>query len=228
MKTAFIYGLRCPLTGQIRYIGKAANPKKRLSVHLASKERCHRTNWIQSLTKQHVIPVLEIIAEVPETDWQFWERSYIRLYRGLGFDLVNSTDGGEGSLMFGEKNPMFGRLGEAHPMFGKKHSSETCAKMSAAHKGRKLSPETCAKMSEARRGEKNHNFGKRGKKHSSASREKISRAQLGRKHNNNTSGFVGISRCRDKWQPKIQGKSLGCFLKIEDAVFVRALTLGIK
>lgn len=137
MKTAFIYALRCPITGQIRYVGKCDDPKTRLPAHLRDPQKNHRTNWLNILTKRGLKPSLEVVAEVPWDDWQFWERSYIRLYRCVGFDLVNSTDGGEGNF-----NP----------------SAETRAKIGAysgaARLGKKLSPGHCKNISYSQTGRK--------------------------------------------------------------------------
>lgn len=229
MKLAFIYGLRCPLTGLIRYVGKCDNPQKRLTVHLADFKKNHRTNWIKSLTKQGLKPSLEIIAEVPWEGWQFWERSYIRLYRVLGFDLVNSTDGGEGCF-----NPTpETRAKMSAVQKGKKHSLETRAKIGAkaarkgkdnSNFGKTTSSEVRAKISASLKGEKNHFFGKNhspealakmsaaGKNRSPETLAKMSAASKGRKHSSEarekmsatrtTSGFTGVTWAADrkKWR----------------------------
>lgn len=232
MRTAFIYGLRCPLTGLIRYIGKCDDPKTRLLAHLRDPEKNRRTNWLASLKSQGLKPALEIVAEVAHNNWEFWERSYIRAYRCLGFDLANSTDGGEGVTMTPEIRAKIGarstgrrpslevrakmsasRTGEKNPMFGKIFSPSMRERMSAAQKGKKPSLATREKMSAAHRGEKNHNFGKTGRLHPG----------FGKKPRRNTSGFLGVNYHAKKWMVRFQGKYLGSFSKIEDAVFVRAL-----
>lgn len=98
MKTTFIYALRDPRTDLIRYVGKADDPQKRLSVHLADKHRNHRTNWIKDLMINGLEPVLEIVDEVPFSEWPMWEVAYIENFRDLGYPLVNGTLGGEGSM----------------------------------------------------------------------------------------------------------------------------------
>lgn len=98
MKTTFIYALKDPTTGLVRYIGKADRPDRRLSVHLASKEKGHRTNWIKSLVDRGLRPELEIVDEVPFEEWPMWEIAYIENFRELGYPLTNLTVGGEGSL----------------------------------------------------------------------------------------------------------------------------------
>jgi len=74
---------------------------------------------------------MEILDEVPESQWQFWEREYIRVFRAIGVELTNQLDGGEGGPTFK----------------GRKHSKETREKIAAANLGKKKSKETCEKMS---------------------------------------------------------------------------------
>lgn len=96
MKTTFIYILVDPRDDKVRYIGKSNNPKKRLEGHLGDKKKTHKCNWIKSLTTLNLRPIIETIDEVLESEWQFWEVHYISLYKSWGFDLTNSTKGGEG------------------------------------------------------------------------------------------------------------------------------------
>jgi len=145
--TAFIYVLKEPDTGEIRYVGKSTNPKIRVLNHVyeAKDERKnnHRLKWFRSLIKRGLEPVLEIIDEVPELEWQAWEAAYIQLYRSEGHKLVNGTLGGEGT-----------DRGESHPFFGKHHTIETRQSMSQSRKGkpflnrRPMSLETRRKISD--------------------------------------------------------------------------------
>lgn len=158
MANVFIYALKDPDTGQIRYVGKAKNPTQRLYAHLRGShtENNYRVNWINFLRASGKRPELEVIDEVPEEYWRQIEAAYIEYFRECGCMLVNGTDGGEGTCLPGEKNGFF----------GKKHTPESRAKMSI--KGRKHSPES--RLAKVGRfvGSKNGMFGKqsprRGKK----------------------------------------------------------------
>lgn len=113
MKT-FIYALIDPRNQQIKYIGKANNPKLRFNGHLREclKTETLKNNWIKSLLNKGLKPIVEIIDEVLESEWQFWERHYISLYKSWGFKLKNDPKcpGGDcGPTMKGKDNPAFGK-----------------------------------------------------------------------------------------------------------------------
>src|SRR5208337_3042296 len=98
METAKIYTLACPLTGEVRYLGKSIDPKSRFYHHVyeAPKCRTHKERWINNLLKQNLKPVLTVLVEVPIVEWEKWERHYIAEFRELGYRLTNGTDGGDG------------------------------------------------------------------------------------------------------------------------------------
>jgi hypothetical protein len=93
-----IYTLRDPETNKIRYIGKANNVTQRYRAHLnkARKHQTHKKNWIESLKKKKLKPIIEVIDIVPLDDWRFWETYWISQIKTWGFDLVNHTSGGDG------------------------------------------------------------------------------------------------------------------------------------
>lgn len=108
-----IYTLSNPLTNEIRYIGQTQNTlKSRLQCHLNRKDKTYRTNWIQSLLKDNIIPEIKLICET--TDYKTClelEIFYIKKYKDEGYRLVNATDGGDGCI-------------------GYKHTEETKKKLS--------------------------------------------------------------------------------------------------
>ena len=63
----FVYGLRCPDTNQLRYVGKTCNPKARMSCLLAGanaklEEPVHQ--WIADLAQEGKSPRFEILSRV--------------------------------------------------------------------------------------------------------------------------------------------------------------------
>lgn len=133
MKKIQIYELIDPRTNQTRYIGKSTNAKIRYSRHLnlgsLNKSNNHKNLWIKSLLKINLKPVLNVIDEVEESDWVFFEKFYISLYKTWGFNLTNSTEGGENGYTNGKG------------MNEKKHSEKTKEKMKIKALGRIISEE---------------------------------------------------------------------------------------
>ena len=99
MENVFIYALSDPRNNQVRYIGKANNPEDRYTNHFnsARDKNTHKRNWINNVRKDGLRPELIIIDEVPKSEWQYWEKFYISLFKTWGFSLVNYTEGGDGS-----------------------------------------------------------------------------------------------------------------------------------
>lgn len=93
-----IYSLKDPETNLIRYIGKSNNVSKRFSAHLnrSRPHQTHKKNWIESLRKKGLKPIVEVVDIVPIGEWQFWETYWISQFKTWGFDLVNHTWGGDG------------------------------------------------------------------------------------------------------------------------------------
>lgn len=192
--TIFIYALNDPDNGKCRYIGATSNPKKRFQNHL-----CSRTSWIKSLVARGLRPVLEVLDEVPKSQWQFWEREYIRVFRAIGFNLVNIAPGGH--TLSGE----ISLAGALNPHFGHKHSDEAKATMRAKKLGKKASTETRAIQSAQRLGrkQKNNTSGFVG-----------------------VCWFPETKKWQVRISTKPKAINLGYFKKLEDAVFVRALAVN--
>lgn len=113
MKTKFIYCLICPETNIVKYIGKSKDPIKRFRSHLSKNnllESTKKNNWLVSLLRENLIPVMEIIDEVPEKEIDYWERFYIQLFRSWGFELLNGTEGGDGYDWTGRKHSDYSKF----------------------------------------------------------------------------------------------------------------------
>lgn len=144
MKT-FLYALKCPFSGKIRYIGKSDDPYGRRLRHCTTRAMTHKWCWIESLRRQGKKPVLEILCSVNKSDWQFWERKFIAGFKQAGLDLVNGTEGGDGVVPTPETREKMGRANR-----GRKASVSTREKLRVAHLGqsRPCSEETKQKMRE--------------------------------------------------------------------------------
>lgn len=131
MKTTFIYVL-CDPKGNIRYVGKTSYPKQRLYSHikesLTTTRHYHKTNWIKSLLLENQRPTIEVVDEVLESEWEFWESWWISFFKGCACDLTNLTNGGGGGN-------------------GYTHSEESKCKMRDSKLGNKLSVEHKNKIS---------------------------------------------------------------------------------
>lgn len=110
-----IYCLKDPITNEIRYIGKTSIAlHKRLSAHCKDKKPSYKKNWITSLKRKGLKPVIEIIEIAKEDNWAERERYWINFYKEKNYKITNISLGGTG-------------LGH-----GYKHSPEAIEKIRAA------------------------------------------------------------------------------------------------
>jgi hypothetical protein len=94
----YIYILLDPRDGNVRYVGKTNGKQCRLKSHICSAkrgEKTHKANWVRLLLNEGLKPKLIIIDEILETNWEFWEEYWISQFKVWGFNLTNSTNGGE-------------------------------------------------------------------------------------------------------------------------------------
>ncbi len=199
-KLTFIYILWDPRNNNKCYIGKANNPITRLEYgHLSNsslKTSTIKNNWIKSLQKKNLKPILEIIDEIAENEWRFWEPHYISLYKSWGFSLTNDPKcpGGEGFIS-GSLNPSKElrvrkllskqKQGNLNPQYGKETSAKQKQAVSLKCKGRisptkgltKENSEGVKRASELNKGNKNA----KGYKHTEEAKLKMRLAKLGKK-----------------------------------------------
>lgn len=141
-----IYGLRCPINGEIKYVGKAVDATKRCAQHTSSKElkkETHKTHWLRKLLKNGLYPEVVVLETVENDKWQEREIWWIAHLRSQGAKLTNIRKGGNGF------------------QFGDTHSEETRKKISKAGKGRVTSEETRMKISASFTAEKRAECGTR-------------------------------------------------------------------
>lgn len=120
-RAGYIYTLNCPDTGLVRYVGKTFSTSKRFYEHLSpsSRQKTRKSNWVRGLISQGKYPVIEIIDDCDDFNWQEKECNYIKMYKAMGANLTNHTNGGEDGSMY------------------HKHTDEAKAKISSSSKGKK-------------------------------------------------------------------------------------------
>lgn len=89
---AYIYALRDPRTNELRYVGKANDPKARLAQHrMAHKEwgTDSKRQWLIELRMLGKSPLLEILECVATDEWRAAERKWMASFAKKGCRLLN-------------------------------------------------------------------------------------------------------------------------------------------
>lgn len=194
------------------YIGKSVNSSHRFYQH--------REKYGKHIT-------LEIIDEVPDNEWKFWEKYYISLFKSWGFKLENKNNGGggpdKGRKIRSKDDKWKENLRLAH--LGKKTSQETKDKMSLSRigkpsnfKGKHHSEEHIKKLKTQRNilvyqysidGEfiKKWNNINEASTSLSIPKSSISYCSLGIKHYNTAGGFIWKRELQENVTKLINGNS---------------------
>lgn len=103
-KTTSIYVLKHPISDEIRYVGKTKTDVRDRYAHhkynwkIIKGKMSHVNTWIKHLSKDNLYPIMEVVDEVPTSEWQFWEIYWIAQFKAWGCNLCNHSKGGEGNL----------------------------------------------------------------------------------------------------------------------------------
>lgn len=136
-----LYVLIDPRTLEIRYVGKTTvSLVNRLRGHMreAQTSDSHKSRWIRTLNGE--LPLIVPYGVCDAQNVNELERQAIAVLRKAGYDLTNSTDGGEGGWSDAARAAI-----KRGPL-----SDETKAKIGKANRGRKHTEETKARLREAR------------------------------------------------------------------------------
>ncbi len=191
MRIVYIYGLWDCRDGRLRYIGKTVNLKARLHRHCVDYDRgkiTHSSTWVKGLLNDGLEPMMEVLEECNESNWQEVERDWISKARELGLELVNMVDGGTGGAVRGRivpqevKDKISRKLKGRIITWAKPLTPEQKAKLLASqgdNKGRlgmKNSPEHNARIGKA------NSIALKGRKISEAEREHLRKMLIKRWH----------------------------------------------
>jgi hypothetical protein len=169
-----LYGLFCPITNHLKYVGITIYPlNKRLSSHLSNPTNMIIRDWFNELKLKNKKPNIKLLKECENyEDLVQSEINTIKYYKDLGCTLFNVSEGGF-----------------PNPMLGKHHTEESRKKISIIQKGRERTDE-----------QKNHNrnimlekyYGNDNKEWADKQRKMLSdlnknnKHSLGYKHNEET------------------------------------------
>jgi hypothetical protein len=146
MKTVYFYILKCPISNDVKYVGRSVNPEVRYRQHIYSgKNEGHKdrkASWIKSLLNNGLKPIMEIIDKLEKYDnieevKRTEELLILRLKKTC--DLKNDRDIVENGYNFSKEsrekmsNAQKGNTNRR----GKKVSKETLEKISKIALGRK-------------------------------------------------------------------------------------------
>lgn len=117
--TYTIYTLSCPNSGDVKYIGVTKqNLKSRLYKHIHEAKNYQYINEKRRWIKEVKIPIIETLDTTTNLNDSYnLEMYWISQFKTWGFNLLNLTDGGKGSIGF-------------------KHSNESRVKITKANRSR--------------------------------------------------------------------------------------------
>jgi len=194
-----IYQIENQVNGK-RYIGSAANLRRRWARHLNDLRRGeHHNRYLQRAFDKYGEEafVFFILENIEPENLIVREQRYLDTFNpeynisptagsSLGVRYTEETCAKMSIAHMGERSPNYGKFGEQHPMYGRRHSAETRAKMRAAHTGERNpnygkhpSVETLAKLRTAKSGERHPMYGKH---HSAETLAKMRAAKLGERN----------------------------------------------
>lgn len=205
----------------VRYVGVTNNPRRRFRRHMRDAEttRTHKALWIASAVRSGGSVLMAILSDgLSHADALSREADVIAKYRSFGFDLTNTTDGGDGVVGLVHSDAAKSAMSRARR--GRKFSDEHREKLSASQKGRPGKPQSAETIAKRRASMLGKKFGP----HSDETRAKISASKSGKPINRaatTASGFKGVYRDKKKWAARINVKGsvlrLGSFDTAEAA-----------
>lgn len=93
MTTEFIYGLKCPITDTIMYVGRSIQPTLRLGQHMATAGYgdSPRAQWLAELKRQDLRPEIVILEECSSETVKEREIYWIKAHKLENPELKNTV-----------------------------------------------------------------------------------------------------------------------------------------
>lgn len=183
----YVYQHLKTATGEIFYVGKGMGRR--------AYDKYHRSKYWKNIEAKHGVTVEFIKEGITESESLELEIATIESYRQQGLQIINMTDGGDGTTGYthtdehkqmmsvsqsGERNPRYGKVGTRK---GAVVTPETIERQRLSHLGKELPEEQKRKIREstkkARAGIKT--LGMTGRVHSEETKAKMRAKALGRK-----------------------------------------------
>lgn len=79
-----VYLLRCPKTGDVRYVGESWDAGRRYKTHLYRSHSAEIRNWVKELKQEKLRPILELVEGMSE-------EQAIHQYLSQGCNLANKV-----------------------------------------------------------------------------------------------------------------------------------------
>lgn len=197
----YIYGLKCPLSNKIRYVGKSVNPNQRFKNHInyEVKSDTHKARWLNKLIEQGLLPELIIIEETGTKQWEEREKYWIAYYKN---DLTNETIGGDGRQAgWHHKKESVDKIIDAL-----KQRTKESRKIAAGKAAKKLIGGHASEIAKERLSishvkywdglnnqEKQEKINHLKRDWTEEQKNKLSLTNRGKKHNGSTSNYLGVS-----------------------------------
>jgi hypothetical protein len=90
----FIYYLICPISNEVKYVGKTKNPKTRYNQHIKKldKQETPKKMWLQDLFSKGLKPKLKIVEEI-NGDGRSLEQKHVTLNKNTILNIHNPEKG---------------------------------------------------------------------------------------------------------------------------------------
>jgi hypothetical protein len=184
--TGYIYVLKDPRDGEIRYVGQTQqSPQQRLGQH--KRQRIERPvgGWVNDLKGRGLQPTIEVIEEPHPERLDEREEYYIKRFREIGLDILNVLDVGKGRKGYRPpaevRQKVSASIKERWKTLDEEEKERIISNLNmdgSAWKGRTHTEESRKKMSEAA---KKRPANRKGMTNSEEHRRRISKAKKGKR-----------------------------------------------